>query len=190
MEKYKLYPNCKHINKASSGECEKCSWSLDNVVAMTLKQIEQQQAADQVEQKTKTKQSVKCDNCGTENTYPVLENKCKKCRGDIPDDLNTANTETDEKGIFTLCSLEDSFTFTLAKPETIIGRGHEMSDYLINKKYVGRKQAKITINGGKAYIEDISKTNPTFVNGNKITKGITHLLHNEDEISLGGCVIN
>jgi len=63
-----------------------------------------------------------------------------------------------------------------------------MSDYLINKKYVGRSQAKLTINNNELWIENLSGTNPTFVNNKKITEKTK--LSDGDEIGLGGIVIN
>jgi pSer/pThr/pTyr-binding forkhead associated (FHA) protein len=59
-----------------------------------------------------------------------------------------------------------------------------MQEYLCNKPYVSRLHAKIVKADGKIYVENLSGTNFTFVNNQKIT-GKTEL-HIDDEIGLGG----
>ena len=71
------------------------------------------------------------------------------------------------------------------KSEIIIGRQVEKGDYHVDKQYksVGRKHARIVSEADGIYIEDLSSTNGTFVNGIPISrKKITP----SDTITLGG----
>lgn len=64
-----------------------------------------------------------------------------------------------------------------------------MSDALRNKSYVSRVHAKITVDDGKLYIENLSTTNYTYVNNKRIPEGRVELKPG-DEVGLGGALIN
>jgi DNA-binding winged helix-turn-helix (wHTH) protein len=59
-------------------------------------------------------------------------------------------------------------TLPLSEGENIVGR-HPSSSVWINGKSVSREHARITINGGRATIEDRGSTNGTFVDGKQIS---------------------
>ena len=59
-----------------------------------------------------------------------------------------------------------------------------MKEYLADKAYVSRQHAKIMKDDNKVYIENLSNTNFTFVNNQKIAEKTE--LHVDDEIGLGG----
>ena len=55
---------------------------------------------------------------------------------------------------------------------------------------ISRQQAKLTIVASKVFIENLSKTNKTFVNNTAIEDGTPTALNDGDEIGLGGKVID
>lgn len=64
-----------------------------------------------------------------------------------------------------------------------------MGGYLKDRAYVGRRQAKLTFEAGKIFIENISETNPTFLNNAPLERGQRVLIKVGDEIGLSGMVI-
>ena len=87
-------------------------------------------------------------------------------------------------------AVEDDFIYTVDKPITVIGRKATLSEYLHDKTYVSREHIKIIIADGKALVENLSKTNYTFVNDSQIEDGVQVVLQEGDEIGLGGKLIN
>jgi len=87
-------------------------------------------------------------------------------------------------------SINDDFTFAITKDVCTIGREQEMSEYLNVKTYVSRTHAKITIENNELYITNLSATNFTYVNNEKISNDTPYLLHDGDEIGLGGFLQN
>jgi pSer/pThr/pTyr-binding forkhead associated (FHA) protein len=75
-------------------------------------------------------------------------------------------------------------TFTIAKPETTIGR--EDSDLVLINDSVSRRHAKIVFNGSAFEIQDLGSTNRVIVNGAFVERG---LLRSGDIIGLGEVVI-
>lgn len=63
-----------------------------------------------------------------------------------------------------------------------------MSDYLSSKSYVSRAHAKLMLLENELYIENLSNTNFTYVNNNKITQRTK--IQDGDEIGLGGINLN
>ena len=68
----------------------------------------------------------------------------------------------------------------------IVGREHDMKEYLDKKSYVSRKHAEVLLKDGKLFIKNYSNTNFTFVNNVKISSEEFLELHDGDEIGLGG----
>ena len=64
-----------------------------------------------------------------------------------------------------------------------------MRECLLDKQYVSRIHAKITVENGAAFIENLSNTNYTYVNNIRIPSGRTQL-NVGDEVALGGIVVN
>jgi len=87
-----------------------------------------------------------------------------------------------------LSSLDGQYAYKVSADETVIGRENTMSDYLAAKSYVSRAHAKLTIENGAFYIENLSSTNFTYVNNKKIVEKTE--LKNGDELGLGGTNIN
>ena len=85
------------------------------------------------------------------------------------------------------------------KPEIILGREDpvsgifpdiDLTPYGAQESGVGREHAKIRIQSGTAFIEDMNSVNGTLVNKQKIPSGRQVQINNGDEIRLGLMVIN
>ncbi len=90
----------------------------------------------------------------------------------------------DRKHTYVLESLDGKYTFEIMEGETAIGREHEMREYLADKFYISREHAKLIRQEGKVYIENLSRTNYTFINNERIHGKVE--LNIDDEIGLGG----
>ena len=64
-----------------------------------------------------------------------------------------------------------------------------MREILADKPYVSRIHAKLTVADGRLYIENLSHTNYTYVNNERIPAGRMELKPS-DEIGLGGLAID
>ena len=62
-------------------------------------------------------------------------------------------------------------------------------DYLAEKEYVSRQHARFTVEAGKVFVENLSRTNRTYVNNEEIPDAVPVALADGDEIGLGGKVI-
>jgi len=70
----------------------------------------------------------------------------------------------------------------------IIGRGGEAEVRLVEDK-LSRRHAKIAIERGTAYIEDLGSTNGTFINGTRLEDGERVRLVDGDKVQLGAATI-
>ena len=64
-----------------------------------------------------------------------------------------------------------------------------MQEYLSSKMYVSRNHAEITLSEGRLFIRNLSRSNGTYVNNQRIDDEI-HELHEGDEVAFGGFVLN
>jgi pSer/pThr/pTyr-binding forkhead associated (FHA) protein len=92
--------------------------------------------------------------------------------------------------VFSLRTLDGSYRFTMTGPSCILGRNADAGEYLAGKPYVSRQHARIIIAGGEAFIENLSDTNPTFVNDAVISRAVPTPLASGDEVGLGGKSLN
>ncbi len=58
-----------------------------------------------------------------------------------------------------------------------------MQNYLQAKVYVSRQHAKLTVVADKVFIENLSRTNKTFINNEEVPDGTPTALQNGDEIA-------
>lgn len=135
-----------------------------------------------------------CDNCGTHNR--PNDRKCSQCGEDISDIPPVAENGTDsgvrqepvmQKGgrRYMLASLSGDLLYEIPEGETVLGREAELSDYLEERLYVGRRQAKLVLKNDRLTIENLRSTNYTFVNNRSLDDRMMEL-HEGDEIGLGG----
>lgn len=181
MEKFKICPVCGIHNKPNMIECIGCETDLTSVKATDeateqAKITAQENTSENVEEKY-----VRICDCGCINS--ATAKKCLECGEDISDIAPILQSENNTCK-YVMISLDGEYAYEIKDGTAILGRENEMKEYLADKTYVSRQHAKITKEDDKVYIENLSNTNFTFVNNQKIT-GKTEL-HIDDEIGLGG----
>lgn len=182
MEKYKICPNCGEHNDPRIAECINCGTDLFNV-----KVVDEANENIAYEPEIETPMVKICE-CGAEN--PPAARKCSACDEDISDILPTPKTEDCCKQ-YALCEISGAYTYDVPNnSEIIIGRENVLKEYISDKSYVSRSHAKIIAEGGTLYITNLSGTNFTYVNNEKISNDAPIQLKTDDEIGLGGCVNN
>jgi hypothetical protein len=190
LAKFKVCPACGERNHPSLLECGKCETDLTGI-KVADEPLLAPAAASAIDAAASgaDRRLVKICDCGAANL--PQRRKCSFCSEDISDvRVTEARLAAPKKMKVALCSVDRSFSFTLDKPITVIGRAAEMRQYLELKAYVSRRHAKITLANGEIYIENLSGTNPTFINNTLISGAAPALLKNGDEIGLGGKLIN
>ena len=90
---------------------------------------------------------------------------------------------------YELRSADGMFSMVIDEPQIVIGRDAALKEYLAEKVYVSRRHARLTIDGDKVLIENLSGTNRTFVNNAEISGEAPTVLTDGDEIGLGGKVV-
>ena len=187
MEKYKICPSCKAKNPPALFECMNCEADLTGV-KITDEETERMIAENAAAQAETPKKMVRACECGTKN--PPNARKCSFCNEDISDITPTPDIEEEKKEVisYVLSSLDGQFAYKVTTDDVTIGRENTMSEYLSVKSYVSRSHARITKVNDELYIENLSNTNFTYVNNNKITEKTK--LQDGDEIGLGGTNIN
>ena len=86
------------------------------------------------------------------------------------------------------CSDQPSFLFKV-KSGDIIGRAGDVNiSALERSNYISREHARFFLHEETWQLENLSKINPTLVNGQNISTGYTHSLSNGDEIILANTV--
>lgn len=186
MKKYKICPTCGRKNDPTLFECEYDETDL-TAVSITEDSVLPESGLSEQEPHN-TNSLVRICECGELN--PPNIRKCNSCGEDISDITPTPYTsvECKSKKTYLLSSMDGSFSYRITSSEIIIGAENEMSQYLKEKTYVSRAHARMYSEEDDLYIENLSKTNPTFVNNIEIS-GKTKLKEN-DEIGLGGKIIN
>lgn len=182
MEKYKVCPACGMHNNPIMLECVDCGSDLSGVAVVDEK-TELKQKESVSESVGQQKQLIRLCECGTKN--PVQARKCTNCGEDISDIVPTEDTQ-EENQHFVLATLDGEYAFEVEQPLITIGRECEMKDYLESKLYVSRKHAELIIDDDKLFIKNLSGTNFTYVNNQKIPANENTELHDGDEIGLGG----
>ena len=186
MEKYKICPSCKTRNEPTLLECINCETDLTRV-KITDEETEKMSETNSIPQPSSTENLVRVCACGAKN--PSNARKCISCNEDISDITPTPEfAENCERTEFVLSSLDGQYAYKMATDEVIIGRENIMSEYLFSKSYVSRAHAKLFIESGELFIENLSNTNFTYVNNKKTTAKVK--LEDGDKIGLGGMNLN
>ncbi len=181
MEKFKICPVCGMHNKPNMIECIGCETDLTSVKATDeateqAKITAQENTSENVEEKY-----VRICDCGCINS--ATAKKCVECGEDISDIAPILQSENNACK-YVMTSLDGEYAYEIKDGTAILGRENEMKEYLADKAYVSRQHAKIMKDDDKVYIENLSNTNFTFVNNQKIAEKTE--LHVDDEIGLGG----
>ena len=181
MEKYKICPSCGAKNPPTRIECDQCEADLTGVPVTTETQEEKKEAASRF---------VRICDCGAYNLPQAR--RCAVCGEDISDipavEAKAESKESQEKA--QLVSLDGSYMYELCEKDLILGRNHDMADYLNSFSYVSRMQAKLFWKEKDLFLTNLSRSNPTYVNNHPLTFDQSIQLHDGDEIGLGGCVID
>ena len=181
MEKFKICPVCGMHNKPNMIECIGCETDLTSVKATDeateqAKITAQENTSENVEEKY-----VRICDCGCINS--ATAKKCIECGEDISDIAPILQSENNTCK-YVMTSLDGEYAYEIKDGTAILGRENEMKEYLADKAYVSRQHAKIMKDDEKVYIENLSNTNFTFVNNQKIVEKTE--LHVDDDIGLGG----
>lgn len=181
MSKYKICPVCGKHSPPNLWECSQCETDLTSV-----RTVDENTEKNNTVNAPPHENTVRICDCGNKN--PAAARKCSRCGEDISD-IIPVNDAQEERLHFTLVSLDGDFAYEITENEIIAGRENTMKEYLSSKPYVSRTHAKFTISDNKLYVKNISSTNFTYVNNEKIS-GEQKLISDGDEIGLGGCVVN
>lgn len=183
MEKYKVCPLCGKHNDPVMLECIECESDLSGVPIVDAETEKKQQDNIIDVSSVQQPQLIRLCECGTKN--PVQARKCVSCGEDISDVVPTEDC-ADDKVHFVLSTLDGEYAFEVEQQITTIGRECEMKDYLGRKPYVSRRHAEFLLEDDKLFIKNLSGTNFTYVNNEKISESENTELHDGDEIGLGG----
>lgn len=181
MEKFKICPVCGMHNKPNMIECIGCETDLTSVRATDEATEQAKITAQENTSKNVEEKYVRVCDCGCINS--ATAKKCVECGEDISDIAPILQSENNTCK-YVMTSLDGEYAYEIKDGTAILGRENEMKEYLANKAYVSRQHAKIMKDDDKVYIENLSNTNFTFVNNQKITEKTE--LHVDDEIGLGG----
>ncbi len=102
---------------------------------------------------------------------------------------NKNKNEGDKTGITYLLTIEPQDMQGTEYPleeEIFLGRDEECG-ITINDSFTSQRHARIFLEENILYLEDLTSTNGTFVNGEKIEK--PHLLEQRDHIQIGNTVL-
>ncbi len=190
MSLCKICPACGEHNDPRSMECIKCSYDLMSTPVIDPEIAASNQDGEQGEEREKQQGTqrdlVRICPCGAIN--PPQMRKCQGCHEDISDILPVPRPITQE-GKFVLEEYNTHSVFAIPCGTTIIGRESSLREVLNGKAYVSRIHAKLIVENGKLYIENLSKTNYTYVNNEKIPEGRVEIKKG-DELGLGGISVN
>lgn len=180
MEKYKVCPSCHTKNEPTLFECIHCEADLTSVKITDAETESMSDASGALAAAA----LVRICECG--NVNPSNARKCSACGEDISDISPVEEPAAAEEQTisFLLSSLDGQYAYKISADETTIGREKAMREYLALKGYVSREHAKLFVEEGMLYVENLSRTNYSYVNNVKI-EGRTRL-EDGDELGLGG----
>lgn len=190
MSKYKICPACGTQNDPRNMECVTCSYDLMATPIMDSDNEKNKSLQCEPDEMNAPKQEVVVElvricSCGEMN--PPQLRKCQRCHEDISDVMPIPKP-VENIVRYQLEQIGTNYIYSVPCGTAIIGRENNMKECLADKRYVSRTHAKLVVDNGKLYIENLSKTNYTYVNNAKISEGRTELKIG-DEIGLGGMII-
>lgn len=196
MEKYKICPSCGKHNTTKAIECRFCEMSLANVkptddeTEALRADAEEKKVEDRAEDTFAAplfhsgQMARVCSECGAHNLPNAR--KCVACGEDISDVIPTEETAPEPLYVckYMLQSYVGDYVFEIPEEGCVVGREHAMNDFLRDKSYVSRQHAAFSVEDDRLFIENLSKTNYTYVNNIKIVDKTE--IKAGDEIGLGG----
>ena len=189
LTKYKVCPECGKHNPPHLLECRYCEADLTSIKVVDSSVEETAPNPAVTSSAPVETEFVRICECGAHNAPQAR--KCNACGEDISDIMPTQDEKRGEMSFsYELKSYDGAFSATIDKPLAIIGRESELKEYLQSKVYVSRQHARLTVVADKVFIENLSRTNKTFLNNEEIPDGIPTTIQNGDEIGLGGKVID
>lgn len=178
LKKYKVCPVCGGHNDPRLMECDTCGTDLMGIPVVDAA----------LEKVTAPEGSVYVRICECGYANPSQARKCEACGEDISD-IIPVEKKSKQTLQYRFCDLAGQYEYTIPLGTAVIGREHEMREYLSEKSYVSRAHAKVMLNEEGLFIENLSRTNYTYVNNIRICDGKVPL-KNQDEVSLGGISLN
>ena len=184
MNKFKVCPECGTKNPPDVSDCVNCDCDLMSVPITDAQQVTVKISS---EDKPVVKSNLVrvCSECGEKNLPNVR--KCANCGEDISDVIPTSMPETKSVS-FVLRSLDNKIVFKIDRDNIIVGREHELKNYLATKTFVSRRHCRFTMEYDQLFVEDLNSANSTYVNNRKIFA--KKKLGKGDEVGLGGAVFN
>lgn len=199
----KICPSCKAENDASAIECKICGMDLvsvspRNTTAGNAPKSPVRPSSSGSNTAPGQRMIKLCPECRNVNS-PQAQ-KCGICGesliGVLPSVPNAGLRNQPSAGkqapVWKLISVNGAYqyAFPADKNTFMIGREAEMADFLSNHLYVSRQQAELTVTGKEVSIRNVSRSNPTFVNNEALEHDAIRKLNENDEIGLGGKVID
>ncbi len=129
--------------------------------------------------------SITCPICKTENA--PTEKYCGECG------FLLASTPVEEAALPDTTQMPrltdpSGREYLLKDGENTIGR--EATDVLLSDPTVSRRHAKITLEAGKAFIEDVGSSNGTFAAGTRVQPGDRIEVSDGAEVKFGSAILN
>ncbi|MBO5536794.1 MAG: FHA domain-containing protein [Clostridia bacterium] len=190
MAKFRICPHCGHRNSPNKIQCEICE---EDLISVRVTEETAEKSAPPVPAPEPEARRIRiCENCGMH--HRPNERKCSQCGEDISDILPVAENGPGSQEPtpvmllprrYMLASLQGDLLYEIPEGETVLGREAALSDYLRERLYVGRKQARLCLEDDRLSIGNLRATNETFVNNRRLGDQMTELCEG-DEIGLGG----
>lgn len=190
MAKFKICPTCGKENPTNSLSCIECDMDLSSVKITDTEALVLETAAEhgEADRDDGGAEMVRICECGEVN--PAQARKCQACGEDISDIAPVSAPQKQEvEAHYMLSSVTGDYHYRIPCSGAVIGREHGMSDCLASKRFVSRVHARLSVENGQLFIENLSTTNYTFVNNMKIAEGRVKL-NVGDEVGLGGIYAN
>lgn len=144
-----------------------------------------QMGVPQMSNATQYAANVECPVCKTAN--PPSEMYCIDCGFLLSSAPVGVEDAPEVKSYGKMVASDGTREFALKPGENSVGR--EAADVLLGHGTVSRKHAKITVENGKAYVEDLGSTNGTTLDGRKLAPGEKAEMADGAEVVFGSAAL-
>ena len=191
LTKFKFCPECGKRNPPNLIECRFCEADLTGVAVADSEAASGQNPSPRgtvgSESAPAETELVRICDCGEAN--PPQARKCRACGDDLSDILPTPIKRELKAPSYELNSVDGAVSFAVDKSMLVVGREAEMKEYLSTKAYVSRRHMRLTVTEDTVLVENLSRTNKTYLNNTEISDGVPTAIKDGDEIGLGGKVV-